>query len=81
MTVNNYKEYIIDSIYLFVDKIKELETEIRDSNQNDKEYIKGQIMAYYDVLTTLSSQSEMFDIPLSDLGLENLSLEKYLTLD
>ena len=80
MIVDSYKEYLTDSISILIDKMKELESEMYDSEQQDKEYIKGQIMAYYDVLTTLSSQAEAFDISLADLGLEGLNLERYLTL-
>lgn len=78
--VNNYQEYLTDLVSILLDKMKELENEINDSEQKDREYLKGQIMAYYDILDTLKSQAELFEISLADLGLENLTLEKYLTL-
>lgn len=80
MIVNNYKEYLIDLTSILIDKMNELEIEISVCNPNDKEYLKGQIMAYYDTLTTLKSQAELFDIQLADLHLEKINLERYLAL-
>ena len=79
MTVNNYQEYLTDLVSILLDKMEELNSEISDSEQNEREYLKGQIMAYYDILDTLKSQAELFDLSLIDLGLEGLNLEKYLT--
>lgn len=80
MIANTYKEYIIDLISILIDKMNELESEISVCDPNDKEYLKGQIMAYYDTLTTLKSQAELFDIQIIDLGLEEINLERYLAL-
>ena len=76
----NYKYYISDSVTLIIDKLKDLEIQLQKCKTDELDYIQGQIFAHYDTLTLLQSQAEAFDIPLSDIGLENLNLEKYLTL-
>lgn len=36
MIVDSYKEYLTDSISILIDKMKELESEMYDSEQQDK---------------------------------------------
>ncbi|WP_291724959.1 hypothetical protein [Bernardetia sp.] len=78
MNTSNYKNYLDDFIDLQLDKLSELEQEISSCEKDDKDYIIGQIMGYYDSLTTLKSQAELFSIDLPKL--QNLDLEKYLML-
>lgn len=78
MNADSYKNYLDDFIDIQLEKLSELEEEIFSCEQEDKDYIKGQIMGYYDSLTVLKSQAELFGIDLSKL--KNLDLEKYLML-
>ena len=78
MENNEYKNYLEDLITIQLDKLNSLKLEIASSDENDKDYIKGQIMAYYDTLTNMISQAELFNIQLDKL--ENIDLEKYLYL-
>jgi len=78
MNANSYKNYLDDFIDIQIDKLSDLEQEIFFCEKGDKDYIKGQIMGYYDSLTILRSQAELFNIDLPKL--QNLNLEKYLML-
>ncbi|WP_338815699.1 hypothetical protein V9L05_21970 (plasmid) [Bernardetia sp. Wsw4-3y2] len=78
MNANSYKNYLNDFIDIQIDKLSELEQEISSCEKGDKDYIMGQIMGYYDSLTILRSQAELFNIDLPKL--QNLNLEKYLML-
>ena len=67
--MENYKNFLIDFVSIQIKKLTELEDEISNCNEQDKDYIKGQIMGYYDVLSTMKSQSDLFNIfipPLED---------------
>jgi hypothetical protein len=64
--MDKYKNYLKDNITLFKDKIEELKL-----NKNEDEFIKGQLLAYYDILTTFKEQAEIFDIELEILGLND----------
>ncbi|WP_167357324.1 hypothetical protein [Flavobacterium swingsii] len=57
-----------------------MENDISNCNEQDKDYLKGQIMAYYDTLTIMKSQAELFDIIIPPLKEDRLDLERYLTL-
>ncbi|MCC9019167.1 hypothetical protein [Flavobacterium lipolyticum] len=76
--MNKYENYLIDLVSIQLEKLKELEYEISICKEEDKDYIKGQIMAYYDVLAIMKSQSDLFNILIS-LPAET-DLERYLTL-
>jgi hypothetical protein len=41
----------------------------------DNAYDLGKAMAYYDVLNTMKSQAERFEIPLMDISLADVCLE------
>jgi len=77
--MDNYKNFLIDLVSIQIKKLTELENEISGCNEQDKDYIKGQIMGYYDVLTIMKSQSELFGILIPPLE-DELDLERYLTL-
>ncbi|WP_163444388.1 hypothetical protein [Flavobacterium columnare] len=74
-----YANYLEDLASILLEKLKNLENEITNCDENDKDYFKGQIIAYYDILTILKSQSEAFGIEILNLQ-GNLDLERYLTL-
>jgi hypothetical protein len=77
MDINNYHNYLVDFIFIQLDKLNQLKEEISSCQEEDKDFIKGQIMAYYDTLDRLKSEAENFDINLKEL--ENVNLETYLT--
>ncbi|WP_033916199.1 hypothetical protein [Campylobacter sputorum] len=68
MQYENYKNYLRDNIYIIVEKIHEL-------MQQDKkdDFIKGQLMAYYDIVDLFKQQSEFFDIDIAEIGLNNIN--------
>lgn len=76
MKENNY--YLNDLVSIYVDKLEALTKEIQDSPEKERDYIRGQIMAYYDVLTIMESQAELFDLEIAKF--KNLDLMKYLLL-
>jgi len=73
-----YKNYVNDFIILLIDKLSELKNDFFTCKPEDKDYIRGQIMSYYDTLTILKSQAEVFDIYLYEF--EDLNLGRFLTL-
>jgi hypothetical protein len=70
--------YLNDLVIIYLDKLEELAQEMKSSSLEDKDYIKGQIMGLYDVLTIMESQADLFDISISKL--ENIDLNQYLML-
>ena len=74
----NTINYINDLAIILIEKLNDLEIEIKHSDENDKDYIKGQIMGYYDSLTIIKSQAEAFDIEIESLN--NVDLEYFLQL-
>ena len=70
------KNYLTDLTTILLDKLKELEDEATSSAVED--YLRGQIMAYYDTLSIIKSQAELFDISVEELN--SLDLERYLML-
>lgn len=77
MNIDNYKNYLSDLIIILLDKLDEIEKEILTCSDEDKDYLKGQIMGYYDTLTTMRSQAQIFNIEISGL---DKNFERYLTL-
>ena len=70
MNEERYKDYIIDHVQLIIEKLKEL--------PQDSDHDLGQAMAYYDVLDIMKSQAEIFNIPLKNIGLENINFEEFI---
>ena len=50
-----------------IDKLNQLKKEISSCKEEDKDFIKGQIMAYYDTLDRIKSEAENFDIRIKEL--------------
>ncbi|MFL5764757.1 MAG: hypothetical protein ACJ77K_12505 [Bacteroidia bacterium] len=78
MESNNYANYLKDLVFLLIENLAKLHDEIKTASDPDKEYLRGQPTAYYDSLTIMRSQAGLFNIPLNDIGLADLHLEKYL---
>ncbi|MBW1294546.1 hypothetical protein [Aquimarina litoralis] len=76
MNINNYKNYLNDLVLILVDKLEEFKTEIDNSSEEDKNYCKGQIMAYYDTLDIMKTQADLFEIQQDTL--KSINLEDYL---
>jgi len=63
--MNKYQNYLKDNMTLFKEKIEELKL-----SENEDEFIKGQLLAYYDILTIFKVQAKVFDIELNEIGLD-----------
>jgi ribosome recycling factor len=63
--MDRYRNYLKDNVTLFKEKIEELKL-----NKANDEFAKGQLLAYYDVLTIFKEQAEVFDIDLKEIGLD-----------
>jgi hypothetical protein len=75
--MSSSKYFIDDLSSIFIEKIEQaMEALMASNSQLDKEYYKGQVFAYYDILETLRSQAEAFGI--TELKLDSIQLEKYL---
>ncbi len=72
-----YKCYLQTVTDLLIKALNRLAREITIKKEN-KIYDQGQIMGYYDVLTVIKSDTEIFGAPLKSL--EDIILEKYLFL-
>lgn len=78
MDIDNYHNYLLDLIFIQLEKLNQLKEEISSCKEEDKDFIKGQIMAYYDTLDRIKSEAGNFEIEIKEL--ENINLEAYLTL-
>jgi hypothetical protein len=77
MEIDNYHNYLVDLVFIQLDKLNQLKEELSSCKEEDKDFIKGQIMAYYDTLDRIKSEAENFDIQIKEL--EKIDLETYLT--
>lgn len=80
---NIYENYLIDLGYLLREYATEASRELKAtdpklSSQSEYQFRLGRVMAYYEVLTTLVQQAETFGLPVSELGLQDLDIEKLL---
>ncbi len=73
--MNKYKNYIADTIFLINEKIEKLKKEKKD------DYLLGQVMAYYDVITTLVNQANAFDIDIKELNLDKVDGRDILSIE
>ncbi len=76
---NKHENFIKDLVFIHLDSINKIKRELIEASANDKDYIKGKLMAYYEVLTIIKSQAELFDIDVH--ALSNINLETYLYTD
>uniref|UniRef100_UPI0039A51313 hypothetical protein n=1 Tax=Ornithobacterium rhinotracheale TaxID=28251 RepID=UPI0039A51313 len=55
-------------------RVEKLKKEKKD------DYLLGQVMAYYDVITTLVNQANAFDIDIKDLNLDKVDEQDILSI-
>lgn len=75
------QDFLADLVLILIpileDRYKELyKKDIILENEDNKSFLYGEIMAYYDVLTIIKSQCDLFEIQIPTLN--NISLDKYL---
>jgi hypothetical protein len=70
--MDRYKHYLQDYIKILLEKIDDTVQE----EEND--FTKGQLIAYYDAITILKQQSIIFGIPLKELGIDEFDEDKIL---
>ncbi len=74
---NTQNMFIKDLAFILIEKLEVNATELRTCNNvEEKEYLKGQIFAYYDILDTIKNQALLFDIDIDFL--QETNLLKYL---
>lgn len=73
---DKYNNYHSDLVSILLDKLDDLEKEIATASEEDSIYQKGQILAYYDTLTIMRSQADLFDLPFPEVN----NIERYLML-
>jgi hypothetical protein len=70
--MENYKFFLQDFIKIFFEEINGLIKE----EKND--FIKGQLFGYYNILTILKQQADIFEINSEELGIEKIDENKLL---
>lgn len=66
--------FLQDLVYLLKEKIENF----KSKETSDDEFTKGIIMGLYESLDLIKQQASAFEIPLSEIGLENYDLESFL---
>jgi hypothetical protein len=79
MKESNIEYYIKDTFLLLKENARDAKKR-RDimAGTPDHQYCIGYLTAFYDVISLLQSQAIAFDIPLSELGLDDLHPEQEL---
>jgi len=72
--VITYKYYLLDLVPIIMDNSKSL---IKKHQQNNTDFVDGQIFAYYNILSLMQQQAIAFGLDLNELGLQELEIEKY----
>jgi hypothetical protein len=70
--MDKYQNYLRDNILLLIEKIEELK-----QKEND-DFVNGQLLAYYDVITIFKEQAKLFDIKLEEIGLNSVNEDSIL---
>jgi hypothetical protein len=65
--MEKYKYFLIDFVSILLDKINNLKQEPSD------DFNKGISFAYYDIITILKEQANIFEIKLEEINLENIN--------
>jgi hypothetical protein len=69
-------DFIIDYWNILIEKLQELEVEFKNSENED--FIKVQVMSFYDAASILRDQLDAFGIVVDEI--KNKDIEKYLFL-
>jgi hypothetical protein len=65
--MEKYKLFLMDFVSILLDKINKLKQEPSD------DFNKGISFAYYDIVTILKEQANIFDIKLEEMNLEKIN--------
>lgn len=76
-TNERYKEFLKDLISLLIDRLEKTKV---DENMEEGSLNVGKNLSLYETLDLIKSQAFAFGIPLSDIGLENIDLERELVI-
>jgi hypothetical protein len=75
MTRNVYKNYLYDLGIILREEAIKIKKESKDTSDD---FVKGKLMAYYEIISLLKQQAKAFGIDLSDLNLSNFDEYKEL---
>ena len=64
-----YLSEVVDHLLTVYESVNK-EWALCDETDHSRDILMGKILAYYDALTTLRLQAELFDISLSDIHLD-----------
>jgi hypothetical protein len=81
MSENNnlYYYFLKDLTDILKEKLIESNNEVKASlKEPDILFNKGKLIGYYDVITLIKTQAISFNIDLSEIGLFDFKIEKYL---
>ncbi len=70
MNDDKLKNYMVDIVFL----LKEKALKLKNEPISDKDlFKKGELMGYYDILSIMIAQADIFEISLSEIGLNNFN--------
>jgi hypothetical protein len=79
MSESSMKNYMHDVCVDMLETAFSIRKSLREETDTAKyDFELGRLMAYYENLSLIVEQAKMFKINLSDIGLENIDLEKEL---
>ena len=74
-TIVNYLYYNIEEMLLLYNKVKEQICSYDGLDKEEWVYLQGRLFSYYEVLSLLIDQAEVWEIDLAELGLQNLDID------
>ena len=73
--MEKYKYFLDDLVGLLKEKLENAHEDMLLKNTNSS---KDRVFAFYETLDLIKSQAKVFGIPLSEIGLNNYNIEKFL---
>ncbi|MCP5504458.1 MAG: hypothetical protein H7A41_04820 [Chlamydiales bacterium] len=78
MNDETIKGYLINSCMILKEQYIEAKKSLTEAEEIDKEYCKGELTAYHEVIATMKNQAPIFHIDEKDIGLSDIDPERDL---
>ena len=70
------KGYIRDSLFILKEQYLEAKKSLKDANECDKEYNRGEFLAYREIIDLMKSQVRIFHVDEKDISLADVEPER-----
>jgi hypothetical protein len=75
---SKYRNYLCDLGPVLLDRARQA-LQQRDGSRSSRQFYAGRLMAFNEVLSILIQQAERFEIPVEELRLEGIDLDRDFT--